>query len=145
MNTKFTHQQLVDIGEKFLKKLNYKVIGKEVKSMSSEIPDLIGFQCDISTVIECKTSRQDFIKDREKPHRIEGGVGNFRFFLCPEGLITVDELPERWGLIEVNSKGRAEMKYNPYGKGNIWGRKIGLESNILTERRILFTILRKGR
>lgn len=138
-----THKQLVDIGEKFLKKLNYKIVAKEIKSMSDEIPDVIGFQYDISTLLECKVSRQDFLKDKSKKFRTVGGVGNFRFFICPENLILVEELPERWGLIYVDEKSRAKIVHNPYGYGNIWDRKLGFESNILTERQILFTILRK--
>lgn len=52
-------------------------------------------------------SRSDFLQDRRKPHRVSPqlGMGAFRYFMAPVGLIAVDELPEKWGLIEVNARG----------------------------------------
>ena len=43
----------------------------------------------------------DFLADAKKPHRKqpELGVGRWRYFLCPEGLIQPEEVPERWGLL----------------------------------------------
>ncbi len=32
------------------------------------------------------------------------GLGQFRYYLAPAGLIAVDELPPRWGLIEVHGR-----------------------------------------
>ncbi|WP_152495198.1 adenylosuccinate synthase [Dickeya sp. NCPPB 3274] len=55
-------------------------------------------------------SRSDFLADRKKPHRQEGcGVGTYRYFMCPEGLITIDDLPDRWGLLWVNSRGHVTV------------------------------------
>ncbi|WP_407503022.1 hypothetical protein [Xanthomonas euvesicatoria] len=58
-------------------------------------------------LIEVKVSRADFLADARKEHRINPaqGVGKWRYFMCPEGLIDVDELPERWGLLWVSGKG----------------------------------------
>jgi hypothetical protein len=57
-------------------------------------------------LIECKISRADFLADREKPFRKDPaqGMGCERFYLTPQGLIRVDELPRTWGLLEA--KGR---------------------------------------
>lgn len=78
--------------------------------LDGEIPDAIGFRCGVhdeySTVVEVKVSRADFLADRHKPHRSDevAGMGLYRYFMTPVGLLRADELPEGWGLIEVNEK-----------------------------------------
>nr|WP_280971441.1 adenylosuccinate synthase [Cupriavidus gilardii]WDE72680.1 hypothetical protein [Cupriavidus gilardii] len=77
---------------------------------AGEIPDAIGFRAVghelHSVVIEVKVSRADFLADAKKPHRQDpaAGMGEFRYYLAPAGLIRVDELPPRWGLIEVDGR-----------------------------------------
>jgi hypothetical protein len=77
-----------------------------------ESPDSIGFRAtgifDGSFLVECKASRSDFLADKYKPHRQSLGMGKYRYYLCPEGMITVEDLPERWGLLWVNPKGRVK-------------------------------------
>jgi len=71
------------------------------------MPDVIGWKNSCrSVLIECKISRSDFLADREKPFRKkpEIGMGCERFYLVPQGMITKDELPRAWGLLEC--KGR---------------------------------------
>lgn len=76
-----------------------------------EIPDAIGFRqtgypaTDGSVVVEVKVSRADFLADAKKPHRIAGGIGSWRYYLAPQGLIRVDELPSGWGLLELTARG----------------------------------------
>ncbi len=76
---------------------------------AGEAPDAIGFRANWnngSVVVEVKVSRSDFLADRKKPHRQPGaGMGTWRYFMAPEGVIKPDELPEKWGLLEV-VKGR---------------------------------------
>lgn len=65
------HKDLNDLGEKFLKtgyRFKYKcqVIVKELKSSSNEIPDVIGFYSGGSVIIESKTSKADFNRDKKK-------------------------------------------------------------------------------
>lgn len=80
--------------------------------------DALLFDSNNSFMIETKISRSDFLADFKKAHRQEGGlIGNYRYYACPEGLISVDELPEKWGLIYVNpdiKRARASM---PVGFG----------------------------
>jgi hypothetical protein len=75
------------------------------------MPDAIGWKkaCH-SVMVECKVTRADFLVDREKPWRQkpERGVGSERFYLTLPGLITVEELPAGWGLLEFR-RGRVEM------------------------------------
>ncbi|NVL49910.1 adenylosuccinate synthase [Pseudomonas syringae pv. actinidiae] len=82
------------------------------------MPDAIGFRAvldDVETVVvEVKTSRSDFLADRKKPHRSEGeGMGLFRYFMCPEGLISPTELPPRWGLIYITPRGAVKPVIGP--------------------------------
>ena len=59
-------------------------------------------------MIEVKTSRGDFLKDKAKKFRTEDNeyrhyaLGNKRYYLAPEGIIKPAELPISWGLLEWN-------------------------------------------
>ncbi len=93
---------------------------------NKEIPDAIGWlRSGVSLLIECKASRADFLSDAVKPSRrsskasVSGGpepsnaeppikpprktegLGAYRFYLAPSGLLHPDELPEGWGLLEL--------------------------------------------
>lgn len=106
-----THSNLVEIAYRWMLKNGGMTIAfKELKSMTEEIPDVVGFNSWESMVIECKVSRADFLKDKKKPHRAKG-MGKWRFFICPDGLIRTEELPEKWGLIYVKD-GRARIEYD---------------------------------
>jgi hypothetical protein len=74
-------------------------------SWSGEIPDAIGFKSNCSIVVECKTSRSDFLADREKPFRLDPseGLGDHRYFLCPEGVITPKDDLKGWGLLYLKN------------------------------------------
>ena len=75
-------------------------------------------------MIETKITRYDFLADKNKKFRKDPslGIGKYRYYACPKGLIKIEELPEKWGLIEVLPKNaRAEM---PKGYGGIiWNAK----------------------
>jgi hypothetical protein len=99
-----THSKLVEIAAKYLQKKHLIVI-TEMKSWAIEIPDAIGFRIIKrveTTLIECKATRQDFFNDRKKPHRKnDNGMGTYKYYLVPKGLITVSDVPDLWGLLEV--------------------------------------------
>lgn len=145
-----THKDLVEIGHKCLKKFwKYKIIFKEITTISSagEIPDVIGFAAyGKSILIECKASRSDFLRDRAKQFRISPslGMGRYRFYLAPIGLISVAELPSNWGLIEISEKGKPSITVNPYCSnpyGNVW--RNGFEQNMEAERAFLYSVIRR--
>lgn len=116
-----THAELCDIAVKWLKRSNGKkghgcnfAVSELRTGWDGEVPDAIGFRAmnsksDGSVLVEAKTSRSDFLADKTKPHRITGGVGNWRYFIAPTGLIKTEELPEKWGLIEVNGRGHIKV------------------------------------
>jgi len=118
----FTHKQLCEIALIWLKRsLSAKapacdIVFKETKNnITDEVVDAIGFKvagtCKGSTLIEVKTNREDFFRDKHKLHRRspELGLGLYRYFMVPEGIISIDELPEKWGLIEVNNKRKIKV------------------------------------
>ena len=104
------HAELVEIAAKWLKSYGCYVVLKELVTWARETPDAIGWNSDLSILIECKTSRSDFFRDSEKHFREhpEKGMGIVRFYMCKEGLIKPDEVPEKWGLLWVTKKGKVK-------------------------------------
>lgn len=120
-----THAALVALGVRWARRQGFSVAHGELGTQSTrEIPDVVAFNARCSLVIECKTSRSDFLVDSKKPWRQPGnGVGHYRFYLAPEGLLQATELPQtpRWGLIEVGARRRMNLVAGPMnGKSNLW-------------------------
>lgn len=93
---------------------------------SKEVPDAIGWLNAKTTVlIECKASRSDFHADGEKTarQRPSEGVGLFRLYMTPKGLVEPEELPPKWGLVEVDRYDgslRSIRKEGPTGPARKW-------------------------
>ena len=114
----FTHSELCTIAERWLGKtkknsIRFKTFPIQAKEMIcqmvAEIPDAIGWNYCYSCVIEVKVSRSDFQADFKKEFRTNGnGMENYRFYLCPEDLIKESDLPQGWGLIYVDAKGKTK-------------------------------------
>jgi hypothetical protein len=106
-----THAQLVEIAVRWLRRHRCGVVLSEQACVSGEMPDAIGWKraCH-SVLVECKVTRSDFLADRAKPFRLkpEQGVGSERFYLTPASLISRDELPAGWGLLEIR-RGHVEV------------------------------------
>jgi hypothetical protein len=110
-----THAKLVELGREWLIRpycttapyghYGCSVVLSELSAATygSEIPDVLGFCPRKSILIECKASLADFRADQKKPFRIAGekALGLIRWYLAPKGLIPVEEVPEKWGLLEV--------------------------------------------
>lgn len=112
------HNRLTALAARWLKRNGFGVVATELNCLGSrEQPDAIGFRSRSSAIIEVKVSRDDFRADLAKPERRVGGLGLYRFYLCPAGMIEPNELPERWGLLYA--KGRSiETVIAP--QGNAW-------------------------
>jgi len=141
----FTHSELCDIGEKYLRKtIGCKVTAKEIKSMINEEPDVIGFKSCHSFLLEAKTSKSDFLADKKKPFRINSqeGIGDFRYYICEKGLIKIEDLPPKWGLIYVNQKCKARLVCG--NKQNVYSvSKWKMKKDINAEWYILFSLARR--
>lgn len=116
------HKRLVSLGANWLLKhspsksdfdcLKSGIVVTEITSFTSESPDVLGFANDDKTVLlEAKISRADFKRDSKKHFRIypKNGMGDFRMYITPPGLIKKEELPNGWGLLEVGENDRIKV------------------------------------
>lgn len=138
------HDQLVTKAAKWLKRHpsngivpNCPTIAAELQTATSngEIPDVIGFSNRCSVLIEVKVTRSDFLKDKKKSFRVFPwqGMGQMRFYCCPEGLISKSEIPDNWGLLYSNGRDRIKVikvaEIQP--------------ANDIAERTVLMSIIRR--
>jgi hypothetical protein len=71
------------------------VVLSEITCACSERPDAVGWHANCSYSVECKASRSDFLANRNKIHvRTGRGVGQFRYFMTPKGLIRPGDLDD---------------------------------------------------
>ena len=139
----FNHNQLVEAGAKWLKNIGCKVVFKELRTYSSETPDVIGWRDGRSILIECKTSRIDLLKDKKKWFREyhEDGMGDWRVYLCEPGIIEPKDIPELWSLVYVNKKGFKRVCNLPKNNTGWWKRPF--KGNSVSEIRMLVSALRR--
>lgn len=82
----------------------------EIVCYGCELTDVYATNRITSTIIEVKTSHADFLNDKKKYSRSKQAeiaghqIGNYRYYLSPEGVIKKDELPEGWGLLYWDGK-----------------------------------------
>jgi hypothetical protein len=129
------HGRLILAARRWLKREGYHVIVTEMATANSETPDALGLRASASALIECKVTRADFLSDSKKQFRKEPswGMGSKRYYLCPEGLIAKDEVPDGWGLIYLCTHNRLRDVKGPAIQAR----------NETAERRILISILRR--
>lgn len=125
-----THRDLCDLAVRWLKRPNSAgghgclfAVSEARPEGLGECPDAIGFRAgwaDGSVLVECKVSRSDFLADKAKPHRQAGGMGTWRYYMAPEGIIAKDDLPPQWGLLLVNGRGHIKPVAGPaaFAKGH---------------------------
>lgn len=116
------HDALVDRADRWLKNAcGCSVVLTELRAFTptGECPDAVGWRSDYSVLVECKVSRSDFLADRKKRFRVTpgAGIGTYRFFMCPAGIIAPEDLPDGWGLLYVEGR-KVEQIVGP--KGNSW-------------------------
>lgn len=145
-----THNELINISYRFmLSKFSCGIAFKEMKTISSECADVIGFGGHQHSVLfEIKVSRSDFLTDKKKTFRKypERGIGRYRFYVCPEGMIKISDLPNGWGLIWFIN-GKLQMQINPFCRNPImYSCHQNRHENInqQAERDILYSALRRN-
>lgn len=140
----FTHSDLVNKAASWVSK-RFEITIKE-KSCGWEIPDVVGISLSKSIMVECKVSRSDFHADKNKfsRNKIDGHdkmLGNYRIYCCPAGLLTTDDIPDDWGLLEVFPSGFVKLRDNIFfGTGIYWHSLSG--DGYRQERHLLFTSMR---
>ena len=123
------------------------IVAIEIVTASVENPDVWGLSGGNTVVIEVKTSRSDFLHDKKKLCRQNKNwsCGNYKYYLVPKGLISKDEVPDNWGLLEWN-EGKIELIKRPefiessgYGDLSILSsiaRREGVKNKIYNYRKI---------
>ncbi|PCJ68243.1 MAG: hypothetical protein COA62_15885 [Rhodobiaceae bacterium] len=137
------HQDLVMRGERWLNGVGCKVVVRDpLRTYNREQPDAIGWRDGVSILIECKTSRSDFHSDKKKPFREcpETGMGDWRFYMCPPGVIHPQDLPDGWGLLWAHERIVKRVHGVPTGRG--WHR-FPNKSDKRCENVILVSALRR--
>lgn len=121
----YTHSDLVDLARRWLvKRRRCPVVFTELGTQSGEIPDAIGWDGWHSIVVECKVSRADFFHNAKKSQCL--GVGQSRFFLVPQGMVGVSEVPPEWGLIEWDGEHFHTRLDHPGRVAYAWEHEISL-------------------
>lgn len=112
-----THGEMVWFAFDWLtQEMGCRIVLTEPTLYRNERPDAIGWKGwkpwpHQSILVECKMSRRDFRADAKKKARRDNssGLGDYRYFMVPAGLVKPDEVPARWGLLEVSpAKGLIE-------------------------------------
>jgi hypothetical protein len=96
---KVSHERLVACAKQWLKNSKQcRVVATELRSAVFEEPDAIGWSSyGHSVLVECKASRSDFFADAKKSR---AGLGREKWYLTPPKLVSPEEVPPGWGLIE---------------------------------------------
>lgn len=109
-----THDGLADWCAKRLTGMGYPYAWSNLTSAShGELPDVLGVTAWGKTImVEVKVSRSDFLADKNKPWRKnpEMGMGDYRVYLAPEGIIKPDEVPYGWSLWEIYGKKKPMLR-----------------------------------
>lgn len=145
------HAELTQLGARWLKRQGFPIVSTELRAAGCpEQADVIGFRSTCSAIIEVKISRSDFRADAAKPWRsVEpAGLGNYRFYLSPQGMLAPEELPPKWGLLHAAGGRIIEVK-RPLG--NQWSRSTTNErwqeflfpSDLSREHAVLFSVARR--
>jgi hypothetical protein len=121
----FSHADLIGLAERWLRAQGCKVVFCELTTINSsgEIPDAIGWLRTGTVLVECKTSRADFLADARKPFRRDParGMGDWRYYLCPPHVIRPADLPRGWGLLWPQAS-RMRRVVDPGSAAGILGR-----------------------
>lgn len=135
-----THADLVKYACKWLKGRSDIVLCE--RNGLWEIPDVIGLKLFSSIMIECKISRADFLRDKNKRSRkMDDMAGNYRLFCCPKGLLSESDLPDGWGLLEVYPSGYTRLADKKYLSSYKYHHSLKSDGYRM-ERHLLFTVIR---
>lgn len=118
----YTHSDLVARVARWLRNTQRCGVVLTETETFFERPDAIGFTSRTSILVECKTSRSDFLQDHKKVFRRypDSSVGRLRYYMAPPRLLSISDLPENWGLLEVHPRqvhvARKAMPFKAYSQ-----------------------------
>lgn len=124
-----THAKLVERAVKWLRDTRrHTVVLCETKTLvTDEEPDVIGWKgSGASSLLEVKASRADFHADKKKPFRVHPylGMGRERWYATEPGLLTIEDLPEGWGLVEFGRAPRVIRGPRPFLERNVYAELV---------------------
>jgi hypothetical protein len=130
-----THASLVALGVRWLSRQSSTVF-YEFAAVVKENPDVIGWSNGLSTLIECKATRADFLRDSKKTTRNSPKIamGQRRYYLCPPEVIKLEDVPKKWGLLWAE-KGHITVKKQARGNP---------DRSLIAELRFLNSMLRRA-
>lgn len=141
-----THIELVEAAKRFLKKRGASIIFIELSTQNRENPDVIGWNGNHSVLVECKSSRSDFLSDKRKPFRngMMAGMGDFRIYFCPPEVIKPEDLPDGWMLVWFDGKkAKGIHGFKNRYKINSWDIERPFKANKKYEMTMMFSALRR--
>ena len=142
-----THPELVNRAERWLyNTLRCGYVITEKMSNARERPDALGLREYYTILVECKASVIDFKKDinkwfRKKPYE---GMGDYRYYLVPDRMIDVTDIPENWGLLYAGKRSIKIVKkvfFEYKGKTG----EIANPKNMMSEYMLMYSKLRELR
>ena len=76
---------------------------------------------------------------RPERQRADRGMGNLRLYLCEEGIIKPEDLPNKWGLVYIQGKRITKVAFP---KGNISYGDFWQKKSYEDEHALLYSCLR---
>lgn len=109
-----THDDIADWCALRLRSMGYAFSCSNMTSAThGEQPDVLGIDSGGTSILcEVKVSRSDFLADKKKIWRVnhECGIGDYRVYVTPKGLLKPEEIPYGWMLWEVHGKTKPILK-----------------------------------
>lgn len=139
-----SHKELVHHADRWLKAQGWKIVIRDcfrAYTDTGEQPDVIAWRNGASIVVECKASRADFLADRSKEFRVDGGMGDWRFMFSPPGVVEISDLAPGWGLLHCD--GRSVRKVHGYPPNISWIKERPFSGNRDCENQLLVSALRR--
>lgn len=140
------HSQLVVRAERWLERNGCSIVIRDpfrAATHNGEQPDAIGWRDGVSVLIECKTSRADFLADKNKRFKETPcmGMGDWRFYMSPPDVIHPSDLPAGWGLLWVHNN-KIENKHGAPTKTQ-WHSEKPFVGCKISEQAMLVSALRR--
>lgn len=100
-----TKSEMIKRAEKWLRNTERCEFVCIKRSALTYHPDLIGYKSNgVTVVVECRSSMDEFLKDRKswlkKNDDKDRTMGVLRYYFAPKNVLSSDDMPDGWGLIE---------------------------------------------
>lgn len=140
------HDLLVKKAAGWLRRMGCRVVLTDpfrANVNTGEQPDAIGWRDGLSILIEAKVSLSDFRADARKKFRVDPsiGMGDWRFFIAPAGLLEGQALPVGWGLLTLTTSGRVQLASGGPRGNAMWWTDRPFVANTREEARLLVSAL----